>query len=86
MKLHLNKSQISLRLILVGVFVAVLLAAAYLTYSYLYASVFSTDVPLPEGNVVRVNLKAYQSTIEYLEGLNRYQPEPMVLPRNNPFQ
>lgn len=86
MKLQLNKSNISLRLVLLFSFLGVVAFSCYLAYSYLYASVFMNNEPLPEAQVVRVNLKAYESTIEYLEGLADYTPETLVLPRNNPFQ
>jgi hypothetical protein len=88
MKLQLskvNKSSYSLRLFLTLAFSAILLGEAYLAYSYLYSNLFAGPRDFPEGNVVRVNLKAYEGTIEYLEGLYNYTPEPLSIPRN-PFQ
>ena len=81
-----SKSSFTLRATLLMAFLAVLAFEGWLVYSQLYSNVFSSPGEVTPGNVVRVNFKAYESTVEYLKSLYEFEPGDIVLPRENPFR
>jgi hypothetical protein len=86
MNLEIKVPKISLRAVLVSVFLLALFFNFYLGYTYLYTAYVGQEVQVPEDSVVRVDVPAYRETIEYLESLDTFVPQPVSLPRANPFQ
>ena len=86
LSLKVNPVKFDFRWLLVVGFLLVLLYVAYVGYAKIYSSIFAQVDPVPEGSVVRVNLKAYEATMGYIEGLYNYEPPVLSLPRANPFQ
>jgi hypothetical protein len=71
--------------LLLFLFCCVVLASVVMAYIYILPGFSDTDVVVPDGSVVRINLRDYQNTVNYLEQLYLYQPPELVLPKSNPF-
>jgi hypothetical protein len=71
---------------LTGIFALIIVFELYMGFANIYSNIFNEPDAIPEGDIVRVNLKAYQTTMNYLEGLNNYEPPSTRLPRTNPFR
>lgn len=63
-----------------------ILGEAYLVYTYLYPNLNVQDESVPIRNVVRVDLKAYDSAIHMLNHLTTFRHETLNLARANPFK
>jgi len=86
MKLKIKTANSKLlQSILLFIFIVVILGEIYLVYSYLYTNLIVGDEELPVGNVVRVNLKSYETTVDHLERLYEYQAPTLNLPIANPI-
>ena len=85
-RIRLPHSRFNLTLILTLLLLAVLAAEAYFVYSNMYRSLSLKDDEIAPSNVVRVDLKSYQRTIDLLDSLKSYQPPALNLKQPNPFK
>ncbi len=86
MNLQPGKGKYSLSLILLVLFLVLIIGEVYLGYTYIYSSLFAAPQEVVEQNVVRVRLQDYQEAIQFIESQYDYTPEPIVLPRPDPFK
>lgn len=84
--LKLNKNIGSIGFILTITLIAVLLIEIYLIYFLLYRNVWISDDAIIPNNIVRVDLADYNKTIDLLNELESFSPNPLVLSRPNPFK
>gem|GEM_PF-4709835 len=63
-----------------------LVVQGYLVYKYLYPNLNVSDDILTIKDIVRVDLKSYQDTINLLNDLENYVPVSDDLIRLNPFR
>ncbi len=73
-------------MILTTAMILAILVEVYLAYVYLYPNLNVSDDLITTKDIVRVDLKSYDQTIELLNGLETYQPTPLNLPRPNPYK
>ena len=85
MKLQLKINKLKISTLLAGVMVLAICVEIYLAYAYLYPNLNVSDDLITTKDIVRVDLKSYQETIDLLNELEAYQPPPLDLPRTNPF-
>ena len=87
MKLQLKTNKkIKVSFVLSMITVLTILVELYLAYIYLYPNLNVSDESIQTRDIVRVDLKAYQKTIDLLNKLETYQPGPLGLQRTNPFE
>jgi hypothetical protein len=84
--LKIKAPNLDLRWFLVVGFSIVVIVCSFLIYKYIYAGIINTPVIVPEESVVRVDLRSFLQTTEYIRELYEYEPGPKTLNRANPFQ
>jgi hypothetical protein len=72
--------------ILALIFFVIILLEGYLLYSRVYQTLNAEADLVSGGNVVRVDLNAYNQTLDLLDRLKIFVVEPWNLPDENPFQ
>jgi len=85
MKLQLQVNKIKVNLLLSIATILVVLIEIYLAYVYLYPNLNVAEDLITVKDIVRVDLKSYDQTINLLDNLESYQAPPLNLPRN-PYQ
>jgi len=87
MKLPLNKfKNFNLSLILLVLLLLVLGFEFYFGYKNLYANLSTEENTTAADSVVRVDLKAYQDTINLIDNLNKFAPKTLNLKHPAPFK
>lgn len=88
MKLNIKIPKLKLLntgLILTLVFILLLLFEIYLTYGSVYQKLVANPEIIQDSNIVRVDLEAYNETIDLIEKLEIYSPPSLLFNRFNPF-
>jgi hypothetical protein len=67
------------------VFLLILAAVIFVTYNSLYKNIFVSPELVEPSDIVRVDLKSYQQTIDLIESLENYVPPEFSLPTSNIF-
>jgi len=70
---NFGKIKINVSLLLTIVLFLVLLYEAYLAWQYIFKNLYSGEVSVAPSDIVRVDLNAYQDTLDYLD-LGQRQP------------
>ena len=86
MKPQLPNSKLKASMLMNLLLLVAILIELYLAYVYLYPNLNISDETIGTRDVVRVDLKSYEQTINLLNSLESYTPTPLNLPRSNPFQ
>jgi hypothetical protein len=85
-KISTPKTSVNLNVSLTVVLLLLLAVEGYWIFSNLYVNLaVNTDIIAPS-NIVRVDLDAYQDTIDLLDDLKNYKPDVLQLKRGNPFK
>ena len=82
----INKLPINFNLLLTLILLLVLAYEAFMVYQFVYLNLKVDADQIVPLNVVRVDLKAYQDTINYLDTQKNFEARPLNLPRSNPFE
>jgi hypothetical protein len=86
MKLRVNHLFKNISFVLTLIFVLVILAEFYFIYFNLFTKLTVTDDAIIPNNIVRVDLKTYQDTIEDLDEAETFEANPIYPLRGNPFK
>jgi hypothetical protein len=78
--------RIKIGLALTIVFGLILILEIYLAYDGLYSKLSTESETVEESNVVRVDLEAYNKTIELIDKLENFTPPNLILNNFNPFR
>ncbi|HYE22511.1 MAG TPA: hypothetical protein VD998_02895 [Verrucomicrobiae bacterium] len=78
--------KIKVSILLQMLLLLALVVQGYLVYKYLYPNLNVSDDILTIKDIVRVDLKSYQDTINLLNDLENYVPVSDDLIRLNPFR
>lgn len=84
--ININTKGLNVGAVLSIVLLLLLAYEAWVGYSQLYKSLFTSPDVVATDNVIRVDLKSYQDTVNYLESLQTYTPDPEFITNNNPFR
>jgi hypothetical protein len=90
LNLNMNLSSASLKAPSLGsilsiVFIIFIVMIAYSVYGNIYLSIFGqTDVITPS-NIVRVDLKSYQETVDLIERQENFEPDLPAISNSSPF-
>jgi hypothetical protein len=80
------QSLIKPKYLLILVFVLIVLFEAYLLYLRVYHNLYTEVSEVQAGNVVRLDLAAYNKTLETLDASKNFFPQTPALANPNPFK
>ncbi|OGE81015.1 MAG: hypothetical protein A3H72_01605 [Candidatus Doudnabacteria bacterium RIFCSPLOWO2_02_FULL_48_8] len=83
---NFGKIKINVSLLLTIVLFLVLLYEAYLAWQYIFKNLYSGEVSVAPSDIVRVDLNAYQDTLDYLDRQKKFQSPSVNVNRGNPFR
>ena len=86
MKLKVNPIFKNIGFVLTLIFILVILAELYFIYFNLFTKLTVTDDAIIPTNIVRVDLKTYQDTIDDLDEAETFEAHPVYPLRGNPFK
>ena len=85
-KINLKPKNLNVSVMLTIALLLLIAYEAWLGYNHLYLALFTEPVITTSDNVIRVDLASYQNTVDLLNGLRSYRPDPEFLSNSNPFR
>lgn len=85
-RMKLTPSKINLSWLLSFLIIVIVVFELYLAYVYLYPNLNVTEEVVLTKNIVRVDLKSYDSTINLLDELESFVGSPVNITNTNPFR